>query len=89
VTVSDPELGQIPMPGVVPTFSRTPGRIVHAGPRLGEYNDEVFAGMLGLSRDEMARLEREDHWRCDPGGACCSFPPTRREAAEGRTPCDG
>jgi formyl-CoA transferase len=59
VTVSDPELGQIPMPGVVPTFSRTPGRIVHAGPRLGEHNDEVFTGLLALPREEMARLARE------------------------------
>jgi crotonobetainyl-CoA:carnitine CoA-transferase CaiB-like acyl-CoA transferase len=57
--VPDDELGEIPMPGVVPKLSRTPGRIEHPGPRLGEHNDTVYGEMLGLSRDEIAALARE------------------------------
>jgi formyl-CoA transferase len=56
-TVEDPELGPIRMQGVVPVLSRTPGRIDHAGPRLGEHNVDVYGGLLGLSDDELAELE--------------------------------
>jgi len=59
VLVRDPELGEIPMPGIVPRFSRTPGRIEHAGPRLGEHNEAVYRRLLGLSDDEIAGLAKE------------------------------
>ncbi|SOD71806.1 formyl-CoA transferase [Jatrophihabitans sp. GAS493] len=38
----------VPMPGVVPKFSRTPGAIRHVGARLGEHNDAVI-DELGLA----------------------------------------
>lgn len=57
--VHDPELGAIPMPGIVPKFSRTPGHIRHAGPRLGEHNNVVYGELLGLSPDELASLAGE------------------------------
>jgi formyl-CoA transferase len=38
----------VPMTGVVPRFSKTPGTIRHAGPRLGQHTDEVLAEVLGL-----------------------------------------
>ncbi len=34
---------ELPMTGVVPRFSRTPGGIRHVGPRLGAHTDEVAA----------------------------------------------
>jgi formyl-CoA transferase/succinyl-CoA--D-citramalate CoA-transferase len=46
----------VPMTGVVPRFSATPGAIRHAGPRLGEHTDEVLAELLGLDRAELALL---------------------------------
>ncbi len=56
-TVDDPELGPVRMQGVYPRLSRTPGEIRSGAPRLGEHNREVYEGLLGLSADEIARLE--------------------------------
>ena len=47
---------EVPMTGVVPRFSATPGSIRHAGPRLGEHTDEVLAELLGLDTAELAEL---------------------------------
>ena len=33
-------LGSVLMPGLVPKFSETPGRIAHGGPRLGEHDGQ-------------------------------------------------
>lgn len=59
ITVADHELGEIPMPAVIPKFSRTPGRVAHAGPRLGEHNEAIYGGLLGLAPDQLARLAHE------------------------------
>jgi len=59
VTVDDPVLGPVKMQGVYPRFSRTPGAIRSGAPRLGEHNDEIYSGLLGLSADEIALLRRE------------------------------
>lgn len=56
--VADPELGRVRMQGVTPKLSRTPGRVDHAGPRLGEHTEEVFAKWLGLASDEVEDLRR-------------------------------
>ncbi|WP_395711691.1 CaiB/BaiF CoA transferase family protein [Reyranella sp.] len=55
VRVPDAELGSVRMQGVVPRFSETPGRVHHAGPTIGQHNDEVY-GALGLSATEIAGL---------------------------------
>ena len=56
VTVADDELGPVRMQGVVPRFSRTPGRVVRAGPALGENNDDVYRDVLGLSPADIEGL---------------------------------
>ena len=38
---------EVPMTGIVPRFSETPGEIRHAGPRLGEHTEEVLRELLG------------------------------------------
>jgi formyl-CoA transferase len=55
-TVTHPELGPIRMQNVVPRMLRTPGRIDHPGPRLGEHNEEIFVGKLGRTESELMSL---------------------------------
>ena len=57
VTVSDPGLGEIVMPGVVPRLSATPGAVGRPGPLMpGHDNDDVYADVAGLSDEEILSL---------------------------------
>ncbi len=58
-TVDDPVIGPVRMQGVYPRFSRTPGAIQRGAPRLGEHNQEVYGGLLGLSPAELEALRQE------------------------------
>ena len=51
-----PELGEFPMQNVAPKLSDTPGEVKWVGPKLGEHNDEVFGGLLGLPDERVAEL---------------------------------
>mgnify|MGYP001825028721 FL=1 len=51
-----PELGEFPMQNVAPKLSDTPGEVKWVGPKLGEHNDEIFRGLLGLSDERVAEL---------------------------------
>jgi crotonobetainyl-CoA:carnitine CoA-transferase CaiB-like acyl-CoA transferase len=44
--------------GMWAKLSRTPGTIRFPAPQLGEHNDHVLRGLLGLGQDEMADLEQ-------------------------------
>ena len=57
--VMDPELGDIVVPGVVPTLSATPGRIDSLGPTLGNATDDVMRQLLGLTAAELQRLRQQ------------------------------
>ena len=57
--VMDPELGDIVVPGVVPTLSATPGRIDSLGPTLGSSTDAVMRELLGLTGAELQRLHQQ------------------------------
>jgi crotonobetainyl-CoA:carnitine CoA-transferase CaiB-like acyl-CoA transferase len=59
VAVDDPVVGAVRMQGVSPTLSRTPGSVRRGAPRLGEHNDEIYRGLLGLGDAEMAALQDE------------------------------
>jgi crotonobetainyl-CoA:carnitine CoA-transferase CaiB-like acyl-CoA transferase len=57
--VEHPRLGPIKMQNVIPRLQRTPGRIRHPGPGLGEHNREILQGELGLADAELAELARD------------------------------
>ncbi len=59
VDVEYPDVGEVPVGGVVIKLSETPGKIRKRGPRVGENNDEVYRGLLGLSPEELERLKAE------------------------------
>ena len=46
-------LGEVVVPGVLPTLSETPGRITNLGPPLGNATDEVMRDLLGISAEEI------------------------------------
>jgi formyl-CoA transferase len=50
---------EVPMTGVVPRFTETPGRIRHPGACLGGHTDEVLGELLGLSATELDGLRTE------------------------------
>jgi crotonobetainyl-CoA:carnitine CoA-transferase CaiB-like acyl-CoA transferase len=52
----DPRVGEIAMPNVCPRLSDTPGSIEWLGPELGQHNEEVYGGLLGMSDDELRRF---------------------------------
>jgi len=54
--IDDPDVGPLALPGIVPKFSRTPGAVAWAGPRVGAHNAEVYGGLLGLASAEIEDL---------------------------------
>ncbi len=58
VFAPDERVGAVPMQGVVPKLSRTAGRIVTAGGRVGRDTDQTYRDLLGLKDDEIAALHQ-------------------------------
>jgi crotonobetainyl-CoA:carnitine CoA-transferase CaiB-like acyl-CoA transferase len=46
----------VPMPGVVPKFSATPGSVRTTGPALGQHTWPVLSDLIGLPPHEYAAL---------------------------------
>jgi len=59
VEVEDRDFGTVRMQGVVPRFLRTPGMVRNAGGQIGQDNEAVYLGELGLVADEFAQLQAE------------------------------
>ena len=60
ISVPGPDGRPLWMPGIVPKLSRTPGRVTGAGPAVvGAHNEEIYCGRLGLTRDDLATLQRK------------------------------
>ena len=60
VTHEDPEFGEYVGPGIVPKFSETPGEVRWSATwEEGSHNRDVYAGLLGLSDDELAALKEQ------------------------------
>ncbi|MSQ27776.1 MAG: CoA transferase [Dehalococcoidia bacterium] len=58
-TVTHPEAGTHPYPGGLAKFSATPLHIRQPAPMLGQHNEAVFKGIVGVSDDEYEELLRE------------------------------
>ena len=56
ISVDHPAIGPVKMPGVVPKFSATPGRVDWPGPMLGEHNPAVYGELLGLDEQGLGAL---------------------------------
>ncbi len=60
VSIDDAALGEtVIVPNVIPRLSKTPGRIKHLGPRLGQHTDEVLKDLLGISDAEIEALRAQ------------------------------
>ena len=46
-------------PGVPIKFSKTPGKVESAAPMIGQNNEEIYCGLLGYSKAELAALQAE------------------------------
>lgn len=58
IKVTDPLYGELVMPGVVPKLSETPGSVEELGPPvLGQHNDDIYGGLLGLSVEALEGLK--------------------------------
>lgn len=55
--VTDPRVGEIAVPNVVPRLTETPGRVDWLGPEIGEYNDEIYGQMLGMTQAQLDQLK--------------------------------
>jgi CoA:oxalate CoA-transferase len=60
VTVDQPFLGPMKMYGSPLKFSETPSGIRGYAPFLGEHNDDVLMGTLGMTKEEIKALYGED-----------------------------
>ncbi|WP_193608625.1 CaiB/BaiF CoA transferase family protein [Nocardioides lijunqiniae] len=56
VRLAHPDLGEFAMHNVAPKLSESPGRVRHVGPELGEHNDHIYRGLLGLDDDMLSSL---------------------------------
>ena len=59
VEYDHPTYGPLKVTGTPLKLSETPGRIERLAPLPGEHNEEIFVGLLGHSKDELARWQAE------------------------------
>ena len=52
-----PHMGPSPYEGLEHRLSRTPGELRSPAPTLGQHNDEILTGMLGMTPAEIAQLK--------------------------------
>ncbi|MBV7483291.1 CaiB/BaiF CoA-transferase family protein [Bordetella sp. BOR01] len=58
IKMQHPTEGEVIIPNVVPRLSETPGHVRTLGPDLGQHNQAVYSGLLGLSDNQIADLEK-------------------------------
>ena len=56
VTIGHSEVGELQYPGAPYRFSASPWALRRPAPTLGQHNEEIYCGRLGVSRDELGEL---------------------------------
>lgn len=56
ISTPHPDFGELRMQNVAPKLSETPGGVRAPSPQLGEHNEEVYMGLLGMSRERFEQL---------------------------------
>jgi len=51
-----PVIGKYLQFGPVPRLSESPGRIARTAPLIGEHNQEIYCGELGMNKDDLVAL---------------------------------
>jgi crotonobetainyl-CoA:carnitine CoA-transferase CaiB-like acyl-CoA transferase len=59
VEIDHPRYGPVTITGTPLKLSETPGRVEQLAPMPGEHNEEVFVGLLGHSREDLARWQEQ------------------------------
>jgi crotonobetainyl-CoA:carnitine CoA-transferase CaiB-like acyl-CoA transferase len=57
VRVPDPDLGEAIVQNVVPKFSLTSGSVDFLGRKMGEDNEAIYCGELGISQEKLKQLK--------------------------------
>ncbi len=56
VTIEHPAFGKLRMQNVAPRLSASPSSIRTPAPEIGQHNEEIYRGLLGLDADTLAAL---------------------------------
>ena len=59
VSVPHPDFGELRMQNVAPRLSETPASIRTPSPAIGEHNEDVFLGLIGMPRERFDRLKEQ------------------------------
>lgn len=59
VEVEHPVAGKFKMPGIPIKLSETPGEVESPSPLLGQHTEEILNELLGLSKEDVAKLKAE------------------------------
>lgn len=56
--VGHPGMEELPVSGIPMHLSRSAGCVESPAPRVGEHNDEIYCGVAGFGKEELAELRR-------------------------------
>ena len=60
IKIAHPQFKNLQMQNVFPKFSKTSTSVRWTGPKLGEHNDEIYKGVLGMSDQEIEALKERE-----------------------------
>lgn len=58
VPTQHPDFGELRMQNVAPKLSETPGAIRTPAPSMGQHNEEIYLGLLGMTRERFDALAK-------------------------------